>query len=284
MSTVAYPIGEVNEGCCHWCGEVTPVATRRPRKWCSDLCSSRAAEFRRRGSAPEGAVREVPTNCVGCGAPIEQGERSRNPKKWCSQSCRVKTHRDNDPIYRYKLRDRSAAAVRAKNAAMPDRECEYCGKITPRTDAGRPKKYCSKRCGKSAAYRRGLLTAPECSEVGCSHPEISRGLCGAHYAAIWSKANADKRTASEMRYRAQKRHEGAESFTRIEVMELSNWTCHICGGKIERDCEYPNTLYGTVDHVVPLSKGGTHTLDNVKAAHHVCNSTKRDKEDYVHVG
>lgn len=283
MSTVAYPIGEVNEGCCHWCGEVTPVATRRPRKWCSDLCASRAAEFRRNGKAPAGSVREVPTSCAGCGVPIEQGERSRNPKKWCSQSCRVKTHRDNDPIYRYKLRDRSAAAVRAKNAAMPDVECGHCGEVTPRTKTGRPKKYCSKRCERSASYRRRLLTAPECSEEGCSRPMVSKGLCSGHYAALWRTSNPDKHTAKNLRYRAQKRHEGAESFCRIEVMELSDWTCHLCGESIDRDCPYPDPLYGTVDHVVPLSKGGTHTLDNVSAAHHICNSTKRDNEDYVHV-
>jgi len=30
-----------------------------------------------------------------------------------------------------------------------------------------------------------------------------------------------------------------------------------------------------VDHVVPLAKGGADALDNKKAAHRGCNSTKR---------
>ena len=35
--------------------------------------------------------------------------------------------------------------------------------------------------------------------------------------------------------------------------------------------------YPTVDHIVPLSKGGTHTWNNVQLAHMACNSGKCDK-------
>lgn len=57
--------------------------------------------------------------------------------------------------------------------------------------------------------------------------------------------------------------------------------CQICGkptdptdikdGHIRRN-------YPTLDHVVPLSKGGKHTWDNVQLAHMACNSGKCDKE------
>lgn len=53
--------------------------------------------------------------------------------------------------------------------------------------------------------------------------------------------------------------------------------CHICGGECDRsDKAYGNVgpMYPTVDHVVPLSKGGTHTWGNVKLAHFQCNSEK----------
>ena len=32
----------------------------------------------------------------------------------------------------------------------------------------------------------------------------------------------------------------------------------------------------TVDHILPLAKGGTHTWDNVQLAHWSCNSDKSD--------
>ena len=46
--------------------------------------------------------------------------------------------------------------------------------------------------------------------------------------------------------------------------------CHICGGLIEsrKDAE--------LDHVIPLSKGGKTSLDNLKWAHKLCNRMKHD--------
>ena len=32
----------------------------------------------------------------------------------------------------------------------------------------------------------------------------------------------------------------------------------------------------TVDHIIALKNGGTHTWDNVQCAHAICNSNKRD--------
>ena len=34
--------------------------------------------------------------------------------------------------------------------------------------------------------------------------------------------------------------------------------------------------YPTIDHIIPISKGGTHTWNNVQLAHHYCNSIKSD--------
>ena len=39
--------------------------------------------------------------------------------------------------------------------------------------------------------------------------------------------------------------------------------------------------YPSIDHVVPLSKGGTHTWDNVHLAHKRCNMVKGNKYPYV---
>jgi 5-methylcytosine-specific restriction endonuclease McrA len=32
-----------------------------------------------------------------------------------------------------------------------------------------------------------------------------------------------------------------------------------------------------MDHIVPISKGGTHTLDNVQMAHRFCNLSKGNR-------
>lgn len=51
--------------------------------------------------------------------------------------------------------------------------------------------------------------------------------------------------------------------------------CHICGEAIDWEADWLNPRSFVVDHVVPLTKGGTDTLANVKAAHRECNSKKR---------
>lgn len=42
-------------------------------------------------------------------------------------------------------------------------------------------------------------------------------------------------------------------------------------------CQYCNNAAESIDHVVPRSRGGTHTWENVVAACRPCNSRKRDR-------
>ena len=57
----------------------------------------------------------------------------------------------------------------------------------------------------------------------------------------------------------------------IELFFKDKGICGICSG----DVEISNA---SIDHIVALSKGGTHTWDNVQLAHFKCNIIKSDKE------
>jgi 5-methylcytosine-specific restriction endonuclease McrA len=59
------------------------------------------------------------------------------------------------------------------------------------------------------------------------------------------------------------------------VGEAFNWRCHICGQETERKGGTHLIRRGsTVDHVVPQSKGGANTWNNVRPAHWECNIKK----------
>lgn len=60
------------------------------------------------------------------------------------------------------------------------------------------------------------------------------------------------------------------------ILEQHGMTCHICGEEImlARGTQ-PGSL--TFDHVVPLSRGGMHSEENLRPAHHSCNSRKNDR-------
>ena len=66
-----------------------------------------------------------------------------------------------------------------------------------------------------------------------------------------------------------------------KVYERDGGICHICGGLCDwDDSEWKNEvfvvgrLYPTIDHVIPIARGGKHEWSNVRLAHLSCNSQK----------
>ena len=73
-----------------------------------------------------------------------------------------------------------------------------------------------------------------------------------------------------------------EGITLKKVRAKYHDVCQICGLMVD-DTAIVNghikRLYPTIDHIIPLSKGGAHTWENVRLAHMSCNAGKRDKND-----
>ncbi len=75
------------------------------------------------------------------------------------------------------------------------------------------------------------------------------------------------------------------SITLKKLYKRDNGVCWLCGGR----CDYKDhtrtsegyfvvgKMYPSIDHVLPLAKGGSHTWQNVRLAHFYCNTLKRDK-------
>lgn len=64
-----------------------------------------------------------------------------------------------------------------------------------------------------------------------------------------------------------------------KVIEKDHNICQICGepcNKNDKSWGDSGPTYPSIDHVIPLSKGGSHTWDNVQLVHIICNSYKRD--------
>ncbi len=62
-----------------------------------------------------------------------------------------------------------------------------------------------------------------------------------------------------------------KDITIAKLYERDEGICGICQEK----CNWGDK---SMDHIKPLSKGGTHTWDNVQLAHLVCNSKKGNKD------
>lgn len=91
-----------------------------------------------------------------------------------------------------------------------------------------------------------------------------------------SKENAKVLGAN---YRARQRNAFMESVSFKKVFERDKGVCHICKKKtsIEYIDNKQPSNYATLDHVIPLNKGGLHCYVNVKIACKSCNSSKADR-------
>ena len=54
--------------------------------------------------------------------------------------------------------------------------------------------------------------------------------------------------------------------------------CGICGQPVDFSFTFPHPLSATVDHIIPVSKGGhPSALENLQLAHRACNRQKSNK-------
>ena len=97
-----------------------------------------------------------------------------------------------------------------------------------------------------------------------NHREIKNA-----YQRKWRKANPLKRANHENTYRGSRRHPDAISSAELERLRIEHG---------DRCCYCGNVRKLTVEHIVPLSKGGTHTGDNILFACRPCNSSKFNKD------
>jgi len=60
------------------------------------------------------------------------------------------------------------------------------------------------------------------------------------------------------------------------LRDLYGECCWLCGAPMDFDAPRQSSLAPTLDHVVPLSQGGTHHNRNLRLAHSQCNNQRGD--------
>lgn len=95
----------------------------------------------------------------------------------------------------------------------------------------------------------------------------------------WKTNNPEKQKEKNRRYRASKFGVQHESFTTQMVLDKYGNFCHIClepievtNSRIIGSLGWELSLH--LDHLIPLVKGGSDTLENIRPAHGICNIKK----------
>ena len=87
----------------------------------------------------------------------------------------------------------------------------------------------------------------------------------------YRQEHAEQIRDKSRRRRAIKKGTATEKISSPQIYIRDGWKCGICLRSVDPALKYPNPLSPSLDHIVPLSKGGTHTRDNVQLAHLACN-------------
>jgi len=169
------------------------------------------------------------------------------------------------------------------------KNCVTCGKEFP---GNRKQSCCSIECRKELILRYGREYQTELRATRPKAPietyPASCQFCSTQFAATRRKfryCSTECFLAHRSRgddpnsVRRKERLNAArvERFSKWSVFERDGLICGICSEPIDRDATFPDPLSASLDHIVPLSKGGEHSRANTRATHLRCNCRKSYK-------
>jgi hypothetical protein len=105
---------------------------------------------------------------------------------------------------------------------------------------------------------------------------------GKQKAAAWKAANPDRARVLDYlsSHRNRARELGAEIVGEIDldvIWQRDAAQCWICGLTIDPSLSAIHRMSWSLDHDIPLTRGGEHSMWNVALAHMGCNASKGDK-------
>ena len=270
---------------CPVCGVDVP----KGRLYCTDACRDRA----------HGMVRV----CQQCGRVFKRGKPDQ---LYCSQECAWQAQKrvrkavcqqcGKEFVVGRACKGMFCSKMCEWASMRKDRglaRCEACGReFTPRNGSQR---FCSPQCavdlvrsealGFEAQYVRALRWMARLSCIMGSADDLRREcvVCGKTFVP----RDARGRTCSEecaRRYRNSMHdrriyRNGTPDLTITlpALFRRDGGRCARCGLPMTFDCDPNSDDYPSIDHIIPLAKGGLHRWFNVQLMCRGCNSDKRDE-------
>lgn len=243
---------DVHQNTCACCGVVF-TSKRSDARCCSKPCGRKDYYQRHRDHELAGMARWR----------LENYEYDR--QRWARYSER-----------RWGAERQARAEAKEARLAAPEKTCTKCGKTKPKDDFHRdPRRvdghysWCKACFYRHCKATEDLATRRLRSRTRYKIPATRERLRAKHRA--WSKAHPEKN-----RQYAARRHRRMLTVTvgKVDyeaILRRDGMTCHLC----RRGIADLGDLH--FDHVVPIARGGAHSMDNIRPAHAMCNWRKHDK-------
>lgn len=227
--------------------------------------------YKRRKCADCGPRKRLKTTspkcfCVDCGTALEYYGSGARPLR-CDE-CRT-LH-----INAYKLARLKAKRHDELTGRFP-RPCETCGKTIELTECEsglRGRRFCSRICQPSVKRARLRSLPSKCHACGVEFCAL-----GSRWRFCSDECRSRTRSSQNRAKNAKRRGARREAVDYLLVFARDDWRCQICRKPVLEKHSFPHPQSATVDHIVPLSKGGSHTLENVQLAHFGCNARRHNR-------
>lgn len=217
--------------------------------------------------------------CLHCGE-LNPPPKAKGPAPtYCSTRCR------RDAAWERTLASGKYDEILAKRRLATEARpvvviaCGWCSVEFEKPRAGSV--FCSQKCGQK---HLDANNPARCSEADCDRGVRAKGLCSMHWRrkarAEGREANPEwneRRKANYQQRRALKLNLPSDNILPVDVYERDEWVCGICSTSVDRNLSWPDPMSPSLDHVLPLSLGGHHTLENVTLAHLECNARKGNR-------
>jgi hypothetical protein len=248
------------ERACADCGVVFSPTGPRQRRCLA--CGTAAVRSSGSGTTMVSFSRP-PIECRGCGLSVPD-RRGSVRREFCSQACshawRTLWRRENPKLGPWLSEVLPSLVPR-------DVVCGFCEMSFEHRGSSR-RQFCSEWCRRAVGGHVPLSFS--------IYPAHCR-RCGKCYIGTDDRQEYCSRVCTRRAGKNRRKHlertalRVGESFTLREIAERDGWRCHLCHKKVP-DREYAaRDRDPTMDHLIPLSEGGTHTRLNVALAHNRCN-------------
>ena len=181
----------------------------------------------------------------------------------------TKVKKGEEKIYERLHRDRSVRY-------HPIVTCLWCRKVV--ITRGPAQKYCNDDCYRESQKNHNEYTK-QCDECGAEFKTLHNGNRYCSIRCRRRKFGRHRNISRDVRLRRNGKID--YSITLDKLIKRDRNICHICG-EICNTTDYKRVdsyfiareSYSSIDHLLPVSRGGTHTWDNIKLAHRRCNNNK----------
>jgi 5-methylcytosine-specific restriction endonuclease McrA len=185
----------------------------------------------------------------------------------CSNACRLQWRIQQMQSAKVKLATKTWQKIKERR-----RQCS-CGRAFLACGGSHPWERCSECRAKAAIESRTV----HCEDCGASflRNKSQRCVCTTCQARRTAESNRETKKRAKYKDRSRLRCATVERFRSQDVFDRDRWICRLCRRAVRAALNEPDEA--TVDHIVPLSRGGVHSMANCQTACRDCNTRKGAK-------